>query len=87
MHLDGYHTSSAGIPLFYFYVLWRNRNYIITRNGDVKDENGYIIVAISKDSNDLMNRKNILESLNFLYGAYGKLISANCFLIIFCQFL
>jgi hypothetical protein len=76
------HTLAVGIPLFYFWVLWRNRIYIITRNGDFKDENGNIIVAISEDSNDLetMNRKNTLESLDFLYSAYGKLIYANrCF--------
>ena len=80
MHLDGYHTSSAGIPLFYFYVLWRNRIYIITRNGDFKDENGNVIVALSEDSNDLekVNRENILESLDFLYSAYGKVICTNC---------
>jgi hypothetical protein len=82
IYLDGYHKLSVGIPLFYFWILWRNRIYIITRNGHFKDENDIIIVALSEDSNDLdkMNRENILESLDFLYSSYGKLMYANrCF--------
>jgi hypothetical protein len=84
-----------GIPLFYFWVLWRNRIYIVTRNESLKDENDNIIVGLS-DANGVerMNRENILESLDFLYGAYGKLIYMPIAVFylhmassLFCQFL
>ncbi len=48
----------------------------MTRNGDYTDEKGNVIIAapVGMTEAEEMSRDNDLESLEFLYGAYGRLV-------------